>query len=519
MDGADRDGERVSEPGFVRPLPWFARWLVPSEQYLWIRFAILRLLALVYLVAFVVTVRQFRPLIGSDGLYPAQSILAHTLQTTGSRLSAFAHLPTLFWLGSSDGAIAIVAWLGVALAALVLLGATNALFQLVLWILYLSIAQVGGRFYGYGWESQLCETGFLAIFLCPVRTLHPTRAAAPPTIVIVLFRFLVARIMLGAGLIKIRGDECWRDLTCLVYHYETQPNPNPLARILHAAPKWFHQLGTIFNHVVELGAPLFAFGPRRARIVAGALFVAFQLTLIASGNLSFLNWLTIVPALACFDDRVFGERALRVAASEPSRRHRISATALACVVFFLAIQPVMNMLSPDQAMNRTFDPLRLVNTYGAFGSVSKQRFEIVLEGTADAELGAETKWVEYELPCKPGDPMRRPCIISPYHYRLDWQLWFCGLHDLDREPWLAYLAFRLLRGDATFRPLFARDPFPATPPRWIRARIFWYRFTSPGEAAWWRRVAVGEYLRPVSRDDPELIDFLRAYDFRVPAAP
>ena len=76
--------------------------------------------------------------------------------------------------------------------------------------------------------------------------------------------------MLGAGLIKLRGDPCWRDLTCLFYHYETQPIPNPLSRTLHFMPRWFHRAGVLFNHLTELVAPWFVFGPRRARHVAGA---------------------------------------------------------------------------------------------------------------------------------------------------------------------------------------------------------------------------------------------------------
>jgi hypothetical protein len=504
------------EPELIRPvLPRFVRWFIPSEEYVWIRFAILRLLALVYLTAFLVTARQFRPLIGAHGLYPAQTFLTHVLHATGSRWNGFVKLPTIFWLGCSDGAISAVAWLGVGISALVLAGATNALLQFLLWAMYLSIAQVGGKFYGYGWESQLCETGFLAILLCPVRTIHPIRATAPPRVVIVLFRFLIVRIMLGAGLIKMRGDDCWRDLTCLVYHYETQPNPNPLARWLHAMPVWFHKIGVAFNHFVELGAPWFAFGPRRVRLVAGGLFVVFQVSLILSGNLSFLNWLTIVPAIACFDDRLFTTRSLSLAA--PSFRHSVGAGVAAGVLGFLSIQPIANLFSRFQIMNRGYDPLRLVNTYGAFGSVSRERFEIVLQGTSDEEITESTKWLEYELPCKPGDVTRRPCIVSPYHYRLDWQLWFCGFRDLNREPWLAYLAFKLLRGEHV--PLFAKDPFPSAPPKWIRARVYWYRFTKPGDPVWWKRDDVGEYLAPVGRDDPDLVFFLRAHELLRPDEP
>jgi len=492
-----------------------------APPYVLTRFVLLRLLALVYAVAFLILVRQQDPLIGHQGILPADRFLERVHSSTGSTWDAVLALPTLFWLDVSDGARHVATWSGLAISIAVLLGATNALLQLVLWALYLSFVQVGQLFYGYGWETQLCETGFLAIFLCPVRTIGPF-PAPPPPLVVWLQRWLIARIMLGAGLIKLRGDPCWRDLTCLVYHYETQPVPNPLSWWLHAEPRGFQMLGTAFNHAVELGAPLLLVAGRACRRTAGVLFVTFQLTLILSGNLSFLNWLTIVPALACFDDGVFrslvprGLRSridARLAGVRPSRAHTGAAVALATLVAVLSVQPVRNLLSPRQAMNRSFDPLHLVNTYGAFGSVGRERYEVILEGTSDPDPGPDTVWRAYEFPCKPGDPLRRPCVVSPYHYRLDWQLWFAAMSRIDREPWLVRLVWKLLRGDADVKPLLASDPFPDAPPRFVRAELWHYEFTRPGqgEAAWWRRTWAREYMRPVSLDDRELQRFLRRW--------
>jgi hypothetical protein len=425
-------------------------------------------------------------------------------------------------LDASDHTLHVAAWTGLVLSLAVLAGVTNALVQVALWALYLSFVQVGQLFYGYGWETQLCETGFLAIFLCPVRTIGPF-AAPPPAPVIWLYRWLIARIMLGAGLIKLRGDPCWRELTCLVYHYETQPVPNPLSWWLNAQPRLFHMVGTAFNHVVELGAPFLLLVGRVGRRIAGTLFVVFQVILILSGNLSFLNWLTIVPALACLDDGVWrrlvprGVRArveARLAHTPPSRAQTVAAWALVAVVAVLSIDPVLNLLSPRQAMNRSFDRLHLVNTYGAFGSVGRERDEVILEGTANATPGPAAVWKAYEFPCKPGDPLRRPCMISPYHYRLDWQLWFAAMSSIGREPWLVAMIGKLLRGDADLKPLLAVDPFPDAPPRFIRATLWRYEFTRPGDGdpAWWRRTFVREYLRPISLDDPELARFLAAWN-------
>jgi len=386
-------------------------------------------------------------------------------------------------------------------------------FLLILWQWEpLSFVNTGQIFYGYGWEMLLLETGFLAVFLAPLGRPGPFPRTTPPSpVVIALLRWLLFRLMLGAGLIKLRGDPCWRDLTCLFFHYETQPNPNPLSWYLHQLPPWVHRLEVLFNHVVELLAPFFVFGPRRARHVAGGLIVLFQVLLILSGNLSFLNWLTIAIAVACFDDGVLGRlvpAALRarlerrVAGAEETRARGLAGYALAAVVALLSVNPVANMLSPGQVMNTSFDPFGLVNTYGAFGSVGRERYEIVLEGSDASDPAAADDWRPYEFKCKPGNPSRRPCWISPYHYRLDWQMWFAAMPGAGVEPWLLRLVAKLLEGEPAVRGLLAPGPFEEHPPRWIRARYYRYAFTRWGDGpAWWRRTLVGEYLPPLSRED------------------
>ena len=486
------------------------------------RFWILRLLALVYATAFLVLVLQHQALIGSGGLLPADLFLERIRASyDGSVSEAAMLLPTLFWIDCSDATLRAAAWSGLILSLLALIGVSNALLQFTLWALYLSFVQIGQLFYGYGWESQLAETGFLVIFLCPLLSWKPLSEREPPRVVIWLFRWLIIRIMLGAGAIKLRGDPCWLELSCLTFHYETQPIPNPLSWWLHAAPEWFHQAGVAFNHFVEVVVPFMVIGPRRIRHLAGVFLVAFQIFLIASGNLSFLNWLTIVPTLACFDDgfwqRVspFGlvHEARSGVATDATRSHRFAAGLLAVGVALLSIQPVANLLSSQQVMNTSFDPLRLVNTYGAFGSVGRVRDEVVIEGTRDRHVDPNTRWFEYELPCKPGDVSRRPCIISPYHYRLDWQIWFAAMSTIERQPWLVHLVAKLLEGDPAVRSLMAHDPFGEEPPRYIRLTRYRYRFTSEGRD-WWHRTKIQSYLRPMSRDDPELQRFLARYGWR-----
>lgn len=465
--------------------PFLRRWLEGERpSYVFTRFVLLRLLGVVYYVAFTAGLYQARALVGEHGLLPMKPWLDY---------AGFIRTPSLLWLSPTDGMLVAICALGMFLSLLVIGGVTNAGVMLALWVLQTSLHSVGQLFWGYGWEIQLLETGMLAAFLCPWRTWRPF-ASAPPEITVWLFRWLIFRIMLGAGLIKLRGDACWRELTCLVYHYETQPNPSTLSWVLHQMPPWFHTIGVAFNHFVEIVCPFFAFGPRRARHVAGTFMIVFQIILILSGNLSFLNWLTIVPAIACFDDSFFRFRRGKDV-TPASKGLRRAATVYAFIAGILSVGPVFNLLSSRQAMNAGFDPLYLVNTYGAFGSISKVRDEIVIEGSADG-----IEWKEYELPCKPGDPMRRPCLVTPYHYRLDWQMWFAAMSTYEEEEyWFRPLVARLLRNDRTTLALFATNPFPDRPPRFVRALVYRYEFTRRGEAGWWRRTLIGSWMSPSPR--------------------
>src|SRR6185295_3547700 len=202
---------------------------------------------------------QSRGLVGEHGLLPMRPYLGALARVSGGTLGGFVRAPSLFWISSSDTTLVIVCALGAVLSLAVACGVTNAGVMLVLWLLQTSLHAVGQIFWGYGWEIQLLETGMLAVFLCPWRTWEPfgERVTAPPEIVIWLFRWQIVRIMLGAGFIKLRGDDCWRDLTCLMSHYETQPNPSPLSWVLHQMPPWFQKGGVLLNHFVEVVVPVF----------------------------------------------------------------------------------------------------------------------------------------------------------------------------------------------------------------------------------------------------------------------
>jgi hypothetical protein len=269
---------------------------------------------------------------------------------------------------------------------------------------------------------------------------------------------------------------------------------------LHHAPRWFHKAGVLFNHFTELIVPCFYFLPAPLCYWAGAITIVFQVTLILSGNLSWLNYITIVLCIPCFDDRFFS-RLLSIPHSAPDQLRLIHALAvglIAAIVLALSWRPAGNLFSRRQLMNASFEPLHLVNTYGAFGAVTRERLEVVIKGT-DAEFAdPSAAWREYQFKGKPGDVNRAPCIVSPYHWKLDWQMWFAAMSPPEFHPWMYALIQRLLEGEKRILRLFARNPFPNAPPKVIRADRYHYRFTAVGERGWWTREYVAEYLPPIS---------------------
>jgi hypothetical protein len=506
VDTTPREG--AEELALLNPHARLEAFLGLGQSHQLTRFWLLRLLGFVYCAAFASLAFQLLPLLGQEGLTPARSFVEGLRAGAGSDGAAFMAAPSIFWfLTPSDGALVTCAWLGLALSLALLAGVTNAALMFVLWALYRSFVSIGQVWYGYGWELLLLETGFLAMLACPLRSFAPLRSRAAPLAVVWLMRWLALRVMLGAGLIKLRGDSCWRELTCLDFHFETQPLPNPLSPLFHALPHTVLAGGVLFNHLCELILPLCVFAPRKLRALAGLGMISFQGVLILSGNLSFLNWLTIVPLIACFDDaqlaritpRLLRARAEAALPSAPLQRHIVH--GMAALILLLSIGPVVNMASRRQRMNAAFEPFNIVNSYGAFGSVGRVRPELVIEGTRERELTPTTRWHAYEFPAKPGDPKRGLPVVSPLQPRLDWQIWFAAMSNAEDEPWLLHVVWKLLRADRGLRSLLAHDPFGDVPPRYVRIMRYRYRFAPLGAEEVWQRELEGYYLPPLPADE------------------
>jgi hypothetical protein len=467
-----------------------------------IRLLLQRGMALIYLIAFLTVLRQGIPLLGTNGLLPIPGFLKH---------ATFRDAPSLFHFGYSDRALAALSYAGVLISLAALLGLTEAgplwlsvTAWLILYVLYLSVVNVGQRFFGFGWESMLLEAGFFTAFLGPSHL-------APNAIPILILRWMFFRTELGAGLIKLRHDQCWRDLTCLYFHYETQPLPNPLSWYFHLLPKRVHQASVLYSHMAQIVAPFVLFAPQPYASIAAAVCIAQQLILIVSGNYSWLNWMTAILGIAGFSDETLGFVHHATLTPDPLP-WRIVLYLLAAAVVALSVQPVLNLFSEDQAMNYSYNRYHLVNTYGAFGSVGKERYEIILEGTTDAVPTPATVWLPYEFKGKPGDPHRRPPQVAPYHLRLDWMIWFLPfsvrvgrgrIHVSGYDLWFLRFLHRLLANDPAILKLMGPNPFPDAPPAAIRALFYRYRYTTPQQrrqtGAWWTRELLGTYLPPINR--------------------
>lgn len=466
-----------------------------SDQYWIARLIFQKSLALLYIVAFLVALNQFKALLGENGLLPVPRFLTYV---------KFSQAPSIFHFYYSDKFFMTITWLGLAVSIFLFFGFAdkfsfllNAFFWFIPWLIYLSIVNVGQTFYSFGWESLLLEIGFLSIFLGSNKSLVPI-------IIIFLLRLILFKLEFGAGLIKIRGDECWRNLTCLNYHHETQPMPNPLSWYFHNLPSGVHKLEVLGNHFVQLIVPWGLFLPQPFSSIAATMIVGTQFWLVLSGNFSWLNWSAIILSFSAFSNsylkRIFPFIEVPTSLTICSWQQNIS-IVISILILVLSYKPILNLFSKQQKMNASFDSLHLVNTYGAFGSVTKQRYEIIIEGSLDKEINANTKWLEYEFKGKPGDLAKMPAQYAPYHLRLDWLMWFASFGFRQQQHWFMPLIEKLLQNDRETLKLLRTNPFDGQAPVYIRARGYIYEFTNYQERKntgnYWKRKLIGEYLEAV----------------------
>ena len=519
-------GKDVRQPTYFKSRHWF-----------------LQSLGGIYLIAFVSLWMQLDGLIGERGISPVAEYLPAAREHFGGQ--ALFLLPTLCWLSSSDAFLHFLCGAGAIISVLLMAGFLPVVSLILLFVFYLSLTIAGQTFLSFQWDILLLETGFLAIFFAPVRwRMGGDRDPPVSRAGHFLLKLLLFKLMVMSGVVKLTsGDDSWgwvdhsfhwSALTALDYHYWSQPLPTIFAWWADKSPEWFKHFSVAFCLLVEIIVPLFIWAPRRWRHVASALLILLQLLIALTGNYCFFNLLTIALCLLLIDDGLWIRKrslvgrdsvepsdlaqplrnlgstrstSLSAGSSRPTIwancRRIISVSALVvllpinAMLIFSAFERRTPWPRPIAMLGDLVEPFRIVNGYGLFRVMTKSRGEIILEGSADG-----IDWLPYEFRWKPGDVNQPPCWVAPHQPRLDWQMWFAALGTYRQNPWLAGLAMGLLQDNPDVIGLLAHNPFPENPPRYLRATLYDYHFTSWSEyratGAWWKREKQGEYLPPVS---------------------
>ncbi|UFS69594.1 lipase maturation factor family protein [Geomonas sp. RF6] len=451
----------------------FLPWLFP------------KLLGGVYCIAFASLLWQVLGLYGSRGILPISEYLGAVRDAVGKE--CYTICPTLFWLNSGDNFLFVGCLLGVALSLLLLVGFSPLPLLIMLWLLYISYTSAGQEFLGYQWDALLLETGFMTIFL--------SLAPDSPPLVVFTYRFFLFRFMFSSGMVKLlSGDRTWRDLTALVHHYHTQPLPNRIGWYAGHLPVLAQRFSTFGTFFFELIVPFLALGSQPARLLGFWLFLGFQGLIFATGNYAFFNILTAVLAVSLLDDELLHG----IVPPNPTPGPDIPApftTAIFAVFLALNICQLLALFYRPKWLNRVLSalaPFHISNHYGLFAVMTTHRFEFIIEGSNDKK-----EWRPYEFRWKPGDPHRAPGQVAPHQPRLDWQMWFAALDPRSLEPWLANLVLRLLKPSPHVLRLLKTNPFPDSPPIFIRISVYSYRFsdhaTKRRDGVWWERKRVGHF--------------------------
>jgi hypothetical protein len=512
-----------------------------STGYRWTRSVLLRGLGVVYLAAFGSLAVQVDGLIGSRGILPAAEYLERAGRILGEGWVRYRQLPTLLWLGASDGALHALCWGGVTMSALLVAGILPGPCLALLWVFYLSLTVAGQEFLSFQWDALLLESGLLALLLTPWGTRLGGASDEPWWLPVWFFRWLVFRLMLLSGALKLAsGDPTWWTGRALDYHYETQPLPTWTSWYIHQMPGWFGWISICFMFYAELVAPFFVWGPRLWRRVGFVSMALLQILIAATGNYGFFNLLTLVLCLSVFDDqdlkwvasgtrrvvspgwRVIRERwrgpligsngerpvagDVEVEAHSPgatrpwSVPRRAAVGVVAALLLTATAAQTSESLFPSvgvpiavQVVSQAVEPLRSTNSYGLFRVMTRERPEITVEGSDDG-----SSWKAYQFRWKPGELDRAPQFTTPHMPRLDWQMWFAALAgDCRAAPWFLQFEGRLLSGTPEVLALLRGNPFPEVPPRYLRARLDRYTFTRWGSPDWWAREELGMFCPPI----------------------
>lgn len=472
----------------LSPANWLPPLLEADRRFRLAAQLFLRVLALIYLAAFLSTALEITGLVGLQGILPASDYLNGIHAHIGHL--GWLRFPTLFWIDSSDTALMVVSYLGCTFSVLLFVGFRPLLSLIILYVLYLSLYKVGQMFFNFQWEYLLLEAGFLAIFL----------TAGASRLLIFLFHLLLFRLRFLSGVSKLSsGDPVWANLTALQHYFETQPLPHMGAWYAHHLPEWLLRTGTGFTLFVELIVPFFIFLPRSFRLFAAAATILIQLLIIATSNHNWINLLTIALCLFLLDDqalrRMLPRWLLRDSATTTTPPRRVVALSLVAVLIIpTSIYSAWEFLDnrPSLGWSHPVNWVRgwgLGNAFHVFPTMQTERHELTIQGSRDG-----IEWHDYAFRYKPNAAGDRPAFIVPLHPRLDWMIWFIPPRHPGMRPWFERFMQRLSENSPSVTALLARNPFPVERPRYLRILVHRYRFTTPDERARSNHIWVTEYL-------------------------
>jgi len=494
-----------------------------GPRWLW-----LRALGLIFLSAFYSLLFQIRGLIGPGGILPAGRYLSALHEAAGAR--AYWYVPSLLWWGSGNHALMAITWVGLIASLMLVLNFWPRGMIAVCLVMYLSFVTAAQEFSSYQSDGMLLEAAFISLFFAPGGWRPGLGEVCPPSRAsLFLLRWEWFRIHFESGVVKLGShDSQWRSLTALDHYYENGPLPDWIGWYAQQLPHRFQASVALATLVIELGLVWMLFLPRRFRLLCFLVVTPFQIGIILTANLAFLNYLVLCLGLLLLDDefswsaaaccrfpwaearfrqRLEQARTRKAAAS--CRTPKLRRASLFCSalfvswIFYNTTALLLLMIFPALPLPTSpivlLEPFRISNEYGLFAVMTRARYEIEFQGSSDGQA-----WVAYPFRYKPQNPREAPHLYAPYQPRFDWNLWFASLGGWREYPFVARTEVQLLRGSPDVLSLFTGNPFPGKPPREVRAVLWQYWFTTMSEkrtrGLWWRRQFLGLYAPTVERE-------------------
>jgi hypothetical protein len=509
------------------------RWIFDSRQgprtVLLARWLWLRALALIYFSAFFALLFQVKGLIGPQGILPAGETLEAIAKAAGGE--RFWVAPSLFWISSSSHFIMAVTWLGLLASVAAFFNLWPRLSLAVCFVCFLAFVSAAGDFSGYQSDGMLLEAGFISVFFAPPE-LRPGlgREHPPIRLSLWLLQWEWFRIYFESGLVKwLSGDPQWRHLTAMDEYYQNSPLPTWIGWYVGHLPHGFQEFTAGATLALEFAVVLLLFFPRSwpagraVRVVLFVVVTVWEIPVILTGNYAFLNYIVLALAVLLLDDRTLVswvprrfraklamdeadgegvEEPVAEDAEEPATQRVFRSAKLTVATLLLALvaydtaEEMLNIVMPRNPLPEqpvaVLEPFRIANQYGLFAVMTSGRYEIEFQGSNDGQ-----SWTVYPFRYKPQALNERPRLYAPYQPRFDWNLWFASLGDWQQYDIVPLTEERLLENDADVLGLFRSNPFGSAPPKFVRAVIWQYWFTSMAEKKrtgnWWRREMLGLY--------------------------